>query len=98
MNDIVVFKLGNQHYGLPVNTVSKIIQMVAVTELPNLPEGVLGMINYRGKVIPLLDLRQIYEKPVQPISLTSLVIIAQSQAGNIGLLVDGVQGVVDDPG
>jgi purine-binding chemotaxis protein CheW len=93
MDSIVVLRLGRQQYGLPVTKISEIIQMVAVTELPHLQPGVLGVIDYRGEVVPLLDLRQICEVAAQNIRLNSMIVVANSLGRKIGLLVDGVQGV-----
>jgi purine-binding chemotaxis protein CheW len=93
MDNLVVLRLGRQQYGLPVGSVTGIIQMIAVTEVPQLPPGMLGMINYRGEVIPLLDLRQLCETPVQNVRLNSLIVIANTSIGKLGLLVDGVHGV-----
>lgn len=91
--DVLIFNLGRQHYGITVSQLSEIIQMVALTELPDLPEGILGIINYRGEIAPLMDLRQILKMPAQNIHLNSLIVVVKGASGKIGLLVDGVEGV-----
>lgn len=91
--DILIFVVGKQRYGLLVDQLSEIIQMVAITELPDLPEGMLGIINYRGVVTPLIDLRQMLNMPAQNIHLNSLIVVAKTLEGKLGLLVDGIEGV-----
>jgi chemotaxis signal transduction protein len=92
-NEILVFRLASQHYGLPVKSVVEVIHMVAMTILPDVPAGTLGVINYRGDVIPLLDLRQALEVPAQKVHLNSPIIIAQAEQHYLGLLADQVEGV-----
>ena len=93
-NDILVFRLASQRYGLPVQRVIEVVHMVAVTALPDLPAGMVGVINYRGDVIPLLDLRQALEVPAAKVRLSTPIIIARNdQQRFVGLLVDQVEGV-----
>ena len=55
---LVIFKLANEDYGLPISKVREINRMVAITKLPHTPEFMEGIINLRGRVIPVLDLRK----------------------------------------
>lgn len=98
INDILIFKLAVQRYGLPVEQVVEVVHMVAITALPDLPAGMLGVINYRGDVIPLLDLRQALEVPAQKVHLSTPIVIARTGQRLVGLLVDLVEGVATSEG
>ena len=63
---ILTFRLGEQVYGLPVQEVVQIIEMVAFTRLPQAPFAVQGVINLRGKIVPVLDLRLRFDLPLNP--------------------------------
>jgi len=55
---LVVFTLGEEEYGVPIQYVKEIIRKPAVTHLPNAPRYILGVINLRGQIIPILSLRE----------------------------------------
>ena len=59
----LTFTLGNEEYGLPVLKVREIIKVMDITQVPQVPEHVLGVINLRGKVIPVIDLRRKFGFP-----------------------------------
>src|SRR5215470_14441208 len=54
----LTFTLGNEEYGVPVLKVREIIKVMDITQVPQVPDYVLGVINLRGKVIPVIDLRR----------------------------------------
>ncbi|PKN82918.1 MAG: chemotaxis protein CheW, partial [Chloroflexi bacterium HGW-Chloroflexi-9] len=60
---LVVFELGNEAYGININAVREIIRMQAITSVPDSPEYVRGVINLRGRVIPVADLRRRFRLP-----------------------------------
>jgi len=55
---LVVFGLANEHYGVDIGRVQEIIRMQAITEVPRAPQFVEGVINLRGGIIPVIDLRK----------------------------------------
>ena len=63
---LVIFKLANEDYGLPIQKVQEINRMVPVTKLPQTPEFMEGIINLRGRVIPVVDLRKRFGLAVKP--------------------------------
>ena len=93
LESIVTFTLNRQKYGLRVDEVIELLQMVSITEAPDAPPGMLGYINYRGQVIPLLDLRQVFAVLAQNIRLNSLILVVKASKGLVGLMVDTVEGV-----
>lgn len=89
----VVFRVGEEEYALPVNNVSSIIRYTAATAVPHSPEVVLGVINLRGKVIPVVDLtRRFRGEPISP-SASSRILVAEGASGVVGLAVDAVSEV-----
>lgn len=91
------FQVADQRYGLPVTCVRQIIEMVAFTPLPGAPEMVAGVIDFHGRVIPLLDMRSRFLQPPQPYTLRTPIVIAQLDEYLVGLAVDAVTGVVEIP-
>jgi purine-binding chemotaxis protein CheW len=95
----LTFCLGAESYGLPVIKVREIIRFLAATHVPQLPEHVEGVINLRGKIIPVINLRRKFCLPaVESTERTCTVVVQISLAGKgnslIGLVVDGVEEVV----
>jgi purine-binding chemotaxis protein CheW len=89
----VVFRLGRENYALPVSQVSSIIRYVPVTPVPRSPVGVLGVINLRGKVIPLVDLMKRFTGEDFVPASASRILVAEGAAGLVGLVVDSVSDV-----
>ena len=54
---LVSFKIGNEEFGIDILAVQEIIRLVSITKIPNSPEFIEGVINLRGKIIPVIDLR-----------------------------------------
>jgi purine-binding chemotaxis protein CheW len=93
VQEVVCFELDGQLYGLPVEQVIEVTRMVAVTELPKTPTGMLGVINFRGDIIPLLDLRQVLGLRPQRFGLSTPIVVAGSPGKPVGLIVDAIEGV-----
>jgi len=95
----LTFKLADEEYGLEILKVREIIGMMAITSLPRTPQFVRGVINLRGKVIPVIDLRKKFElETTDDTNLTCIIVVdVPSQNGNIqiGILVDSVSEVLD---
>ncbi len=88
--NIVVFNLGKETYGLPIASIREIISYQEPTRLPGAPPEVEGIINLRGKVIPVVDLRSRLGLAVQPPTRTTRIIIAAGAGEITGLVVDQV--------
>jgi purine-binding chemotaxis protein CheW len=89
----VLFKAGSEEYGLPISRVSGIIRFETVTPVPRAPRAVLGVIDLRGRVIPIVDLGlRLFGTPFEPLS-RSRIIVTESQDGAVGLAVDGASEV-----
>ena len=96
----LTFRLGNEEYGLQILKVQEIIQMQQITRLPRTPEYILGVINLRGKIIPVLDLRRKFGlEASQDTDKTCINVVqiadAKGQPITIGIRIDEVKEVLD---
>lgn len=91
----VLFHLGAERYGLPIENIQSIIRYEAPTSVPHAPEGVEGVINLRGQVIPVVDLQCCLLGVVSTPVATTRVIVSESTSGLVGLLVDSVIEVIN---
>lgn len=94
----LTFRLASETYGLPVLTVREIIRLCPVTPVANMPPHVRGVINLRGRVIPIVDLRVRFGLPVPEDHDRTCIIVAQvaSSTGGVrpyAIVVDGVEEV-----
>lgn len=98
----LTFKLADEEYGLEILKVREIIGLLPITSLPRTPVFVRGVINLRGKVIPVIDLRQKFELEVAADTDQTCIIVVDvaGQFGSvqIGILVDSVSEVLDIKG
>src|SRR6185503_16973181 len=92
---VLTFRLGGQVYGLPITAVAQIIEMVTLTHLPQLPFAVQGVINLRGKIVPVLDLRTRFGLPFKSYQLHTPIILTHLNGQTLGLVVDWVEEVVE---
>jgi purine-binding chemotaxis protein CheW len=93
-NQILVFFLEEQRYALYLQAVERIVHAVEVTPLPKAPDIVLGIINMRGQVIPVLNIRKRFNLPDRKIDLNDRLIIAHTQKRTVALVVDMVNGII----
>jgi purine-binding chemotaxis protein CheW len=89
----LTFSLGTQHYGLPVEQVVEVAAMVEVVSMPDAPPEFLGVVNRHGSVLPMLDLRVLFQQKVTPITPLTLFIVAAYRGQQVGLVVDDVNQV-----
>jgi purine-binding chemotaxis protein CheW len=92
---ILSFRLGGQVYGLPVTEVAQIIEMVTLTHLPQAPFAIQGVINVRGKIVPIMDLRLRFGLPLKSYQLHTPIILVHLKGHTLGLIVDWVEAVVE---
>ncbi len=93
----VLFVLCGEEYGLPIAAVRSVIRYEEPTPVPHAPEGVEGVFNLRGQILPLVDLgRQLRGSMLEPGSLAR-IIVAEAGSGAVGLAVDRVREVASIP-
>lgn len=93
----LTFFLGNDCYGIEIKYVTEIIGIQSITEVPDLPDYVKGIINLRGKIIPLMDVRIRFKKIPQEYDDRTCVIVIDISNISIGLIVDSVSEVLSIP-
>ena len=91
---LVVFRLEEQRYGLPLAAVERVLPMVAVDALPKAPAVALGVINVGGRVIPVVDLRHRLGRPRREYGLTGHLLVTRTHRRTLILPVDAVLGVM----
>lgn len=93
----LTFSIGKETYGLEIKYVTEIIGIQPITEIPELPEYVKGIINLRGKIIPVIDVRLRFKKELKEYSDRTCVIVVDINDISIGLIVDSVAEVLTIP-
>lgn len=91
----LTFYLGGEEYGLEILKVREIIGMMQITRVPRTPAAVRGVINLRGKVIPVIDLRTLFQIAAADEDRRTCVIIVQANQVEFGVVVDQVSEVAD---
>jgi purine-binding chemotaxis protein CheW len=90
----LTFTLGNEHYGLEIKHVTEIIGIQEITMVPELPEYIKGIINLRGQIIPVMDVRLRFRKPFREYNDRTCVIVVDIKSVSVGLIVDAVSEVL----
>jgi purine-binding chemotaxis protein CheW len=98
----LTFTLGKEEFGIHVLRVKEIMGVQDITAVPGTPAHLKGVLNLRGKIIPVVDLRLKFDLPDAPFTQTTCIVVVQvNQSGEqaeqsmIGLIVDGVSEVVN---
>lgn len=93
----LTFPLAGQDYGLEIRYVNEIIGIQKITDVPNLPDFIRGVINLRGKVIPIMDVRIRFGLEPREYDDRTCIIVANVANTEVGLVVDEVSEVTDIP-
>ena len=91
---LVVFQLDAEFYGVDIARVHEIIRLQTVTRVPRTPAFVEGVINLRGKVIPVIDLRKRFGLPSAEHTRASRIVVVETGDQVVGIIVDGVSEVL----
>jgi purine-binding chemotaxis protein CheW len=90
----LTFTLGNEAYGLEIKYVTEIIGVQEITEIPELPEYIRGIINLRGKIIPIMDVRLRFRKTFREYNDRTCIVVVDIKDISVGLIVDAVSEVM----
>ncbi len=93
----LTFHLDVEDYGIEIRHVKEIISIQKITDVPDLPDFVKGVINLRGQVIPTLDLRLRFGLPFKEYDERTCIIITHMNDAPVGVIVDTVNEVLDIP-
>ena len=91
---LVTFNLDREEFGVDIDRVQEIIRVGAITPVPNAPEFIRGVINLRGRVIPVLELRRRLDIAEGELTKHSRIMVVESKAKVLGMLVDAVSQVL----
>jgi purine-binding chemotaxis protein CheW len=94
---LVSFNIGDEEFGVDILQVQEINRMLEVTRVPNAPEYVDGVINLRGKVIPIIDLRRRFGMPRKEHDKHTRIVVVELSGKVVGFVVDAVKEVLRIP-
>jgi len=96
-NKYLFFRIGKESYGIGIRFVIEIIELQNISEVPDMPKYVKGVINLRGKVIPIIDLRLRFEMDERAYDNRTCIIVTEVDHVLVGCLVDTVEEVMEIP-
>jgi purine-binding chemotaxis protein CheW len=91
----LTFGLDSQQYAVPIMAVREINQLCAITPVPRTPNFILGVINLRGKIIPVADLRLKFGMSKSEFGRQTCIVVIETDSGQVGMVVDEVNDVVE---
>jgi purine-binding chemotaxis protein CheW len=94
---LVIFSLAGESYGVDIGTVNEIIRPQEITRVPRTPRFVKGVINLRGKVITVVDLRKVFDLPVGESTKETRIVVVDILGQQVGIMVDAVTEVLRIP-
>lgn len=98
MSDHIVIAINGEKYGLAISEVQEIIKLLPITDIPGVPSHIEGVINLRGRIVPVIGMRARFGLPVSQKSEASRIVIVNTTKDEaVGLLVDNVMQVVSFP-
>lgn len=90
----LTFVIEKESYGIEIKYVTEIIGIQKITEVPELPDFIRGIINLRGKIIPVMDVRTRFRKPFREYNDRTCIVVIDIDDVSIGLIVDTVSEVL----
>ena len=96
-NQIVVFEVGSEQFGVEIASVESIIKIQPITQLPHVSSFVEGVTNLRGKVLPVIDLRKRFGLDSREADKNSRIIVVSMDQNEVGMIVDSVSEVLTVP-
>ncbi|MGN7386794.1 chemotaxis protein CheW [Sporosarcina sp. SAFN-015] len=92
---VIVFQLMDKEYAVVVDVVESIEKLISITKVPKTPSYIKGVINLRGVVTPIVDLRERFGMEVKTLDDSSRIIIVSLEEFEVGLIVDSANDVID---
>lgn len=94
---LFVFSLEGQRYALHLSVVEKVVRAVEINPVPKAPDSVLGIINVRGRIVPVLNIRRYFRRPERDLDLDDRLILVQAKERLVAFPADDVTGVLEFP-
>ncbi|WP_257451131.1 chemotaxis protein CheW [Archangium lipolyticum] len=92
--EVLLFTLEGQRYALPAGDVRELVRAVRLTPLPRAPAVVEGLLDLRGELLPVLDMRRRFRLPARPLSSLDHLVVAQAGSRHVALRVDRAEGLL----
>jgi purine-binding chemotaxis protein CheW len=94
---IVGFRVGRETYGLPIATLHEIVRVPEITSVPDAPDYLEGVINLRGKIVSVIDLRKRFGQPAPALDRHSRILVVEHRGRLAGMIVDSASEVLKIP-
>jgi purine-binding chemotaxis protein CheW len=94
---VVGFRIGRETFGVPISIVREIVRVPEITSVPNAPNYIEGVINLRGRIIPVVDLRKRFGEPAGDPNKKHRVVVVEMEGRSIGLIVNSASEVLKIP-
>ncbi|MBZ5526920.1 MAG: chemotaxis protein CheW [Acidobacteriia bacterium] len=94
---VIGFRIGEESYGIPISMVREIVRVPNITAVPNAPETILGVINLRGKIVPVMDLRKRFGLGELHADKKSRILVVDLENRLLGLFVNSASEVLKIP-
>lgn len=94
-NRYFVFRIDRQQYAVALSAVEKVIRAVELIHLPKSPEFVLGLLNMHGRIIPVINIRHLFQTPERRMKADDQIVISKIASRPIAFIVDKVEGVFE---
>lgn len=93
----LTFRIGGEEYGIEILYVIEVIGIQKITEVPDMPDYVKGVINLRGQVIPVMDVRTRFHMESREVDERTCIVVVSIKDNSVGLVVDAVNEVAEIP-
>jgi len=94
---LVGFRVGRETFGVPIAMVREIVRLPEITAVPNAAEFIEGVINLRGKIVPVVDLRKRFKDATPESEKKSRILVAEVDGQSVGLIVNAASEVLKIP-
>jgi purine-binding chemotaxis protein CheW len=91
---LVVFKIGNEEFGVDIAQVREIVRLIEITYMPKAPEFIEGVVNLRGQIVAIIDLAKRLGIPSRPRGDVTRIIVVEIGENTVGMIVDSVSEVL----
>ncbi len=91
---IVGFRVGRETYGVPITTLHEIVRVPEITAVPDAPDFLEGVINLRGKIVSVVDLRKRFGKPATALDRRNRILVVEHRGRLVGMIVDSASEVL----
>lgn len=95
---VVGFRVGRETYGVPITALHEIVRVPEITAVPDAPHYLEGVINLRGKIVSVVDLRKRFGQPATELNRRSRILVVEHSGRLVGMIVDSATEVLKIPG